>query len=142
MIALLVITSGAAAARKKDPDDKKVRTPRPELRLSADVQAGFAPLTIHFTARLKNVAPDAEAFCHAGSFLMLAGRDRPRILAGQDPACLHPVEDKQVSLTFSHTFTALRSGFFEFLAVVKTKDGLSIFSNRVPVRILSSPGGG
>ncbi len=141
LVVALLVAPGAVEAKKVRPAKKKVKTSKPELHLTADLQAGFAPLTIHFTARLANVAPDSEAFCHAGSFLMLAGLDKPRVVSGQDAACLHPSEEKEVVFTFSHSFTVTRAGYYEFLAMVKTNDGLNVFSNSVPVRVLSSPGG-
>ena len=142
LVMVLLVGPGAIGAKKKksQPNDPSGAV-RPELRLTADVQAGFTPLTIHFTARLKNVTTESETFCHAGSFLMLAGHEKPRIVSGSDPACLHPLDEKHISLAFSHEFTARRAGFFEFLAMVKTKEGIELFSNAVPVRVLSSPGG-
>lgn len=136
LLLALTVSPGAVEARKTK---KKGGPTKPALHLRADIQAGFTPLTIHFTSRLENVEADAEEFCHAGTFLMLGGSER--IISGENPACLHPPEQRKVSLSFSHTFTVTRSGYYEFLTMVKKKDGTEIRSNAVPVRVLSSPGG-
>ncbi|MFQ5720594.1 MAG: hypothetical protein ACE5IK_13720 [Acidobacteriota bacterium] len=141
MLAAAPAATEARSSRSGHAAQKKEKAKKPALHMRADVQAGFAPLTVHFTARLTNVSTDDDAFCHAGSFLMIAGLEEPHIVSGEDPACLHPPSEKHVSLTFSHEFTITRSGLYEFLAMVKTKDGTSLVSNGVPVRVLSSPGG-
>ena len=129
-------------AGKKKKKEKKDETPDLELKLRASPQAGFVPLTIHFTGHIKNLDLEDMRFCHAGSFLMLRRGEDYQILAGEDPACRHEPEDRRVSSIFSHTYVVQRPGSYEFVAMVKTKEGTTLLSNRVPVRVLSSPGGG
>jgi hypothetical protein len=147
--ALLIAAVGSGlgpwtfAGKKKDKKDQEGKAPRPVLKLKADVQAGFAPLTIRFTARLKNVSPEDEAFCHAGFYLgEKIGPDDYHTIAGEDPACHHPPEEHHFAPTFSYTHVISRAGAFEFFATVTTKDGRRIVSNGVPVRVLASPAGG
>jgi hypothetical protein len=112
------------------------------LHLKADFQAGFAPLTITFTGRIKNLNLEDAAFCHAGTYLVRKLiTDEFQIVAGEDPVCLHPPDKRDISPTFSHTYTVHSSGSYEFFAMVVTTNGRRITSNGVPVRVLSSPGG-
>ena len=135
--------SPAALAKKKKEKKEEEDEGKPKVKLRASSQAGFEPLTIHFTARLVNVAPDDEEFCHAGFFIAeRLGRDEHHILAGEDPGCHHPPEERHVSPTFSLTYTVPRQGTYEFFAIVGTNSGRRITSNRVPVRVLDSPAGG
>ncbi len=130
---------GRKDARKKTSDAERSRS---SLKLRASVQAGFAPLSITFTSRLREVATDDAAFCHAGVFLLLKlSSGEFSTLAGEDPACLHPPEEHHVRLTFSHTYVVPREGLYEFYAMVRTQDGGKIMSNGVPVRVLASPAG-
>jgi hypothetical protein len=136
-----LFSPAALAKKKKKKEDEEDGKPKVKLRASS--QAGFAPLTIHFTARLVNVEPDDEEFCHAGFFIAeRLGRDEHHILAGEDPGCHHPPEERHVSTTFSLTYTVQRQGTYEFFAIVGTNSGRRITSNRVPVRVLASPAGG
>jgi hypothetical protein len=135
---LLAGPSFPASGRGEDRDeDLKLK-----LRLRADIQAGFAPLSITFTGRIKDLDPDDERFCHAGTFLMrkMITSDF-HILAGEDPACLHGPEDRDISPTFSYTYVVHGEGSYEFFAMVVTRDGQRIVSNGVPVRVLSNPAG-
>jgi hypothetical protein len=140
--------TGARERKTATPDQppteegRSDRHSKPRVQLSASVQAGFAPLTIQFTARLRNVAVDDAAFCHAGTMLALRkGNDEEQELVGEDPACLHPPGEVHVPLNTSRTFTVDRSGYYEFIFIVRTNDGRRLVSNAVPVRVLSSPGG-
>ena len=98
-LSLLVLAAGTAlfpplALAKKKKEKKEEDEGKPKVKLRASSQAGFKPLTIHFTARLINVEPDDEEFCHAGFFIAeRLGRDEFHILAGEDPGCHHPPEN-------------------------------------------------
>jgi len=142
LAAVTALFSPVARAKKKKKDEEE-DDEKPKVKLRASSQAGFKPLTIHFTARLLNVEPDDEEFCHAGFFIAeRLGRDEFHILAGEDPGCHHPPEKRHVSPTFSLTYTVQREGTYEFFALVTTNGGRRITSNRVPVRVLASPAGG
>ena len=136
---LMVVSDSQALLEKTKKEDQE---PRPRLKLQADIQAGFVPLNIHFTGRLRNVKVDNDAFCHAGTFLLLKTGDDLRLLAGEDPSCIHSPDKSEVPLTFSYIFEIQRPGIYEFVAMVETKDGQSFVSNGVPVRAVSSPAAG
>jgi len=137
---LLLVPLLVTAAPGPEPDKKKDQGIK--LHLKADFQAGFAPLTITFTGRIKNLNLKDPAFCHAGTFLIRKLiTDEFQIVAGEDPVCLHPPDKLDISPTFSHTYTVHSSGSYEFFAMVVTTSGRRITSNGVPVRVLSSPGG-
>lgn len=142
VLALMPPFGGAptpAAAGKASPNRKDA----PKVQLKASSQAGFVPLEIHFSARLHNVSETDANFCHAGSMLALRlpGGDY-RNLAGEDPVCLHPPEQRDVTRTFHRTFVVERPGMYEFVWIVQTNDGQRLVSNGVPVRALSSPAAG
>jgi len=139
---LLILWPGTAAAGKKKEADGKKKNEGISLKLRADHQAGFAPLTVTFTGRIKNLNLKDADVCHAGTFLVRKlVTDEFQIVAGEDPVCLHPPEKLDISPTFSHIYTLHASGAYEFFAMVVTKNGRRITSNGVPIRVLSSPGG-
>ena len=139
---LLLAPWPTAVEAKKAADGGKKKDQGISLHLKADFQAGFAPLTITFTGRIKNLNLKDPAFCHAGTFLVRKMiTDDFQIVAGEDPACLHAPDKLDISPTFSHTYTLYNSGSYEFFAMVVTTSGRRITSNGIPVRVLSSPGG-
>jgi hypothetical protein len=139
-VALAGARDRKGGADKEQPDGERNRA---TLKLRATVQAGFAPLSITFTSRLRDVSTDDPTFCHAGIFLRLKlSSGEFATLAGEDPACVHSADERHVRLTFSHRYVVPREGLYEFYSVVRTQDGREIISNGVPVRVLSSPAGG
>ena len=108
------------------------------IKLRADVQTGFSPLTITFTGRIKNMDLDDDRFCHAGTLLMrkmVTGSFET--VAGEDPACLHDPDKRDISPTFSIRHVVENAGSYEFFAMVVTKNGRRITSNGVPVRVVA-----
>ena len=143
-LAAVLLFDGAqprAANSKSSPPPS--RKDAPKIRLKASTQAGFVPLEILFAARIENVSESDPAFCHAGTMLALRlpGGDY-RNLAGEDPVCLHPPEQRDVTRTFHRNFIVERPGLYEFVWIVMTNEGERIVSNGVPVRVLSSPASG
>jgi len=130
------------AAPRRSPDTKKSGAEDTiSLKLKADVQAGFSPLPITFTGRIKNLRLDDEQFCHAGTFLLrklVTGQ--LETVAGEDPACLHDPGKLEVSPTFSIKYVVQNPGVYEFYAMVATNDGRHIKSNGVPVRVVAGQG--
>jgi hypothetical protein len=127
-----------AAPRQDKPEKGKGEEENVTVKLRADVQAGFSPLALTFTGRIKNMGLDDDRFCHAGTLLlrkMVTGSFET--VAGEDPACLHGPEKREISPTFSIRHVILDPGTYEFFAMVVTKDGRRITSNGVPVRVVA-----
>ncbi len=127
-----------AAPRKNSSEKGKDKEESITVKLRADVQAGFSPLAITFTGRIKNMDLDDDRFCHAGTLLlrkMVTGSFET--VAGEDPVCLHDPEKREISPTFSIRHVIQNAGTYEFFAMVVTKDGRRITSNGVPVRVVA-----
>jgi hypothetical protein len=136
---LFMVTGQIHAGPEKNSNPHKKKDLGISLQLKADLQAGFSPLTITFTGRIKNLNMKDPAFCHAGTYLIRKLiTDEFQIVAGEDPVCLHPPDKTDISPTFSHSYTLNRAGAYEFFAMVVTTSGRRITSNGVPVRVLSS----
>ena len=141
---VLLLLHGATprAADPKSPPPPS-RKDAPKVKLKASTQAGFVPVEILFAARIENVSESDAAFCHAGTMLALRlPGGEFRNLAGEDPVCLHPPEQRDVTRTFHRTFSVERPGMYEFVWIVWTNDGERLISNGVPVRALASPASG
>jgi len=137
MLLLDGVTPRAADTKSSPPPSRKEA---PKVKLKASTQAGFVPLEILFAARIENVSETDAAFCHAGTMLALRlPGGEFRNLAGEDPVCLHPPEQRDVTRTFHRTFIVERPGVYEFVWIVLTNDGERLISNGVPVRVLASP---
>ncbi len=127
-----------AAPGKKSAEKDDERKESITIKLRADVQTGFSPLTITFTGRIKNMDLDDDRFCHAGTLLlrkMVTGSFET--VAGEDPACLHDPDKRDISPTFSIRHVVENAGAYEFFAMVVTKNGRRITSNGVPVRVVA-----
>ena len=130
-----------AAPKKKKAEQESEKKESVSIKLKADVQGGFTPLPITFTGRIKNLDIDDDRFCHAGTFLlreMVTGQFET--VAGEDPACLHDPEKREINPTFSIRYVIQNAGSYEFFAMVATKDGRRIRSNGVPVRAIPGVG--
>ncbi len=127
-----------AGPREENAEKGKGKEKSVTVKLRADVQAGFSPLTITFTGRIKNMELDDEQFCHMGTLLvrkLVTGSFET--IAGADPACLHGPEKLEIRPTFSIRHVVQNAGTYEFFAMVVTRDGRHITSNGVPVRVVT-----
>lgn len=127
-----------AAAKKDRPEKGAEQEKNITVKLKADFQTGFSPLSITFTGRIKNMDLDDDRFCHMGTLLvrkLVTGFFET--VAGEDPVCLHDLDKQEISPTFSIRHVILNAGTYEFFAMVVTRNGRRIISNGVPVRVVA-----
>lgn len=113
--------------------------PKLKIRLIAEPQVGFVPLTTMVTGTLTGVAPDDPNFCHPAVTWIKVSPGQLEENASryhQDTACRHPESETQATTTFTRSFDLYRTGSYLLKLVVEGKDHRRVESAYVQVQVL------
>jgi len=123
----------------REPDGNGESRPKIRLRLAADPQVGFVPLTTLLTGTLAGVAPDDPNFCHPAVTWVRVNPGQLEENASryhQDTACRHPESEAEATTTFTRSFDLYRPGSYLFKLVVEGKDHRRVESAFTQVQVL------
>jgi len=125
----------ASGAAEKGAESR----PKLKLRLIAEPQVGFVPVTTMLTGTLTGVAPDDPNFCHPAVTWIRVSPGQMEENASryhQDTACRHPESEAQATTTFTRSFELYRTGSYLLKLVVEGKDHRRVESAYVQVQVL------
>ena len=146
ILALLADRAGSLSSRAATSEPSRTSTQgenqgksKPRLKLLADPQVGFTPLTTLLTGTLTGVAPDDVNFCHPAVTWLRVNPGQMEENASryhQDSACRHPPEEAAATTTFTRYFDLYRPGPYLIKLVIEGKDGRRVESGYLQVQVL------
>jgi hypothetical protein len=125
----------ASGAAEKGAESR----PKLKLRLIAEPQVGFVPLTVMLTGTLTGVGPDDSNFCHPAVTWIRVSPGQLEENASRyhkDTACRHPESEAQAATSFTRSFDLYRTGSYLLKLVVEGKDHRRVESAYVQVQVL------
>jgi hypothetical protein len=129
---------GAKASDPNADGGKAGKQPKVSLILQASPRHGFDPLDVTLYARLEGVPDGEKRFCHAGVEWIGETPNGRVMRSTEDARCLHPPDVTRVEHSFSKALHIERPATYRYHVILHLKDGGTVRSNEVEVRVISS----